>query len=50
VNLVDESAASKEARAILNFAGSPTNTIAAGYQWSPGTELSRGLNSPVQRI
>jgi hypothetical protein len=37
----EEGAASLEARSALNADGSPTNTVAAGYQWSPGTELSR---------
>jgi hypothetical protein len=36
-----ESAASLAQRAQLNSEGSPTNIVAAGYQWSPGTELSR---------
>jgi len=37
----EESEASLEQRAMLNAKGSPTQTVAAGYQWSPGTELSR---------
>lgn len=28
-------------RTQLNSEGSPTNTVAAGYVWTPGTELSR---------
>lgn len=36
-----ESAASLAQRAQLNADGSPTNIVSAGYQWSPGTELSR---------
>lgn len=37
----EESRASIEYRKQLNSAGSPSETIAAGYQWQPGTELSR---------
>jgi hypothetical protein len=33
---------SQEYRAHMNSEGSPTQTVAAGYQWSPGTELARG--------
>ncbi|MBA4141972.1 MAG: hypothetical protein H0X43_02980 [Nitrosospira sp.] len=33
---------SQQYREHLNSSGSPTNTVAAGYQWSPGTELVRG--------
>jgi len=36
-----ESAASLAQRAQLNAEGSPSNIVSAGYQWSPGTELSR---------
>lgn len=36
-----ESAASIEARRVLNADGSPSSIASAGYQWSPGTELSR---------
>lgn len=36
-----ESAASLSQRAQLNMEGSPSNIVSAGYQWSPGTELSR---------
>src|SRR5690554_5056171 len=43
----EEGAASLEARSILNADGSPTNTVAAGYQWSPGTELARNPETPV---
>jgi rubrerythrin len=43
----EEGAASLEQRAILNADGSPSNTVAAGYQWSPGTELSRGLDDSL---
>ncbi|MBF6615940.1 MAG: hypothetical protein ITG07_04350 [Candidimonas sp.] len=43
----EEGAASLEVRSILNADGSPTNTVAAGYQWSPGTELARNPETPV---
>lgn len=36
-----ESERSLQQRSILNADGSPTNTVSAGYRWSPGTELSR---------
>lgn len=36
-----ESAASLAQRAQLNAEGSPSNIVSAGYQWSPGSELSR---------
>ncbi len=29
-------------RGQLNSDGSPSDRVSAGYQWSPGTELSRG--------
>jgi len=45
-----ESTASQQARVILNADGSPTNTVAAGYRWSPGTELSRSLETSEQGI
>jgi hypothetical protein len=38
-----ESQASLEQRRILNSEGSPSQTVAAGYQWSPGTELNRKI-------
>ena len=34
-----ESQASKAYRDQLNSQGSPTQTVAAGYRWAPGTEL-----------
>lgn len=37
----DESQASIAYRKQLNSEGSPTETVAAGYIWAPGTELSR---------
>lgn len=47
VPLEEEGTASLEQRAILNADGSPTNTVAAAYQWSPGTELSRGMDASL---
>jgi hypothetical protein len=38
-----ESSASQEYRQQLNSAGSPSQTVAAGYRWSPGTELNRKI-------
>jgi len=41
---VDNSAETEETieyREYLNSAGSPSEAVAAGYQWQPGTELSR---------
>lgn len=37
----DESQASIDYRTTLNSEGSPTETVAAGYIWAPGTELNR---------
>lgn len=37
----EESQASIDYRTHLNSDGSPTETVAAGYIWSPGTELNR---------
>jgi rubrerythrin len=42
VDKSQESAASRVYRDHMNSAGSPTETVAAGYQWSPGTEFTRG--------
>jgi hypothetical protein len=36
-----ESQASRAYRDQLNAEGSPSDTVAAGYQWTPGTELQR---------
>jgi hypothetical protein len=36
-----EGAASKAYRKQLNAGGSPSETVAAGYRWTPGTELTR---------
>lgn len=43
----EEGAASRAVRSALNADGSPTNTVAAGYQWSPGTELSRNPDATI---
>jgi hypothetical protein len=40
---------SLQQRAMLNADGSPTNTVSAGYQWSPGTELSRRTSVEGER-
>jgi hypothetical protein len=37
----EESAASQEYRKQLNAEGSPSDTVSAGYRWTPGTELQR---------
>jgi hypothetical protein len=34
-----ESEASKEYREAVNADGSPSETVAAGYRWAPGSEL-----------
>jgi len=34
-----ESAASREYREAVNADGSPSETVAAGYRWAPGSEL-----------
>jgi hypothetical protein len=38
-----ESAASMEYRAWVNANGSPTDALALGYRWQPGTELARKI-------
>jgi hypothetical protein len=42
VNKSEEGKATLEYREHMNSSGSPSETVAAGYQWSPGTELVRG--------
>jgi hypothetical protein len=37
----EESTASLDYRNYINSAGSPSETVAAGYIWVPGTELNR---------
>lgn len=41
VDKAQESEASLRYRDYINSAGSPTEQVAAGYRWTPGTELSR---------
>lgn len=43
VDKSQEGEASLEQRRQLNSEGSPSQTVAAGYQWSPGTELNRKI-------
>jgi len=45
VPLEEESELSLQQRVILNADGSPTNTVSAGYRWSPGTELARNVSN-----
>lgn len=44
VDAAQESPASRDYRQQMNSAGSPSDTVAAGYVWRPGTELSRKSN------
>jgi hypothetical protein len=47
----NESAASIQYRQQVNADGSPSEAVAAGYVWTPGTELTRkGSVSPVGNI
>jgi hypothetical protein len=41
VGKAQEAPASLDYRQQINSDGSPSQTVAAGYQWSPGTELNR---------
>ncbi|MES2538805.1 MAG: hypothetical protein V4632_23340 [Pseudomonadota bacterium] len=41
VDKADESQASIAYRTVINSEGSPSETVAAGYMWTPGTELNR---------
>ena len=41
VSADEEGSASQEYRSAMNSEGSPSETVAAGYMWSPGTELRR---------
>jgi rubrerythrin len=45
VSSAEESPASKTYREKVNAQGSPSDVIAAGYQWALGTELKRTLAS-----
>jgi rubrerythrin len=42
-----EGSLSKAYRTQVNADGSPSETVAAGYVWTPGTELSRKVVAPV---
>jgi hypothetical protein len=42
VDKSEESDETKQYRQILNSEGSPSEAVAAGYIWQPGTELSKG--------
>lgn len=44
-----ESELSVQQRSVLNADVSPTNTVSAGYQWSPATELNRRANVQDKR-
>jgi hypothetical protein len=44
VPLSEESQASIDYREYMNSEGSPTEAVAAGYRWRPGTELSTRVN------
>ena len=41
VDKAHESAQSQRYRSIMNSDGSPSDTVASGYVWTPGTELNR---------
>ena len=41
----DESEATLDYRQRINADGSPSTAVAAGYRWSPGTELARELET-----
>jgi hypothetical protein len=41
VDKSEESKETREYRKILNSEGSPSDSVAEGYQWRPGTELSK---------
>jgi hypothetical protein len=41
---IEETEPTREYRAQLNSQGSPTSTVAAGYRWTPGTELSERVD------
>jgi hypothetical protein len=45
VPLEEESPLSVSYREGLNSDGSPTETVAAGYRWRPGTELAADVPS-----
>jgi hypothetical protein len=41
--------ASAKQRKQLNADGSPSESVAAGYIWTPGTELSNGTAMPAEK-
>ncbi|MCC6072425.1 hypothetical protein ACFSQU_08260 [Massilia sp. GCM10020059] len=41
VDKANESALSQRYRSLVNAEGSPSDTVASGYVWAPGTELNR---------
>lgn len=41
VDKAEEGPASRDYRSQMNLKGSPSETVSAGYQWAPGTELTR---------
>jgi hypothetical protein len=45
-----EPAASRELRDRLNAAGSPSQSVAAGWRWRPGTELSQRIVRTVAEV
>jgi hypothetical protein len=49
VPMSQESQASIRQRETLNRYGSPSEIVAAGYQWAPGTELARKNGKSVQQ-
>jgi hypothetical protein len=34
----------------MNAQGSPSETVAAGYRWAPGTELATKADQKVQEV
>ena len=50
VPLSEESPASMAQRQLLNRDGSPSEIVAAGYRWTPGTELTRKTNGGAQPL
>jgi hypothetical protein len=50
VDLSQTSEATLAYRKRLNERGSPSEAVAAGYRWAPGTELARKKVSPLQQV
>jgi hypothetical protein len=48
VGVEQESDASRAYRDHMNSQGSPTETVAEGYRWYPGTELNRQFAAPTR--